>query len=58
MGMMSVDYNGAFYTVTLPNGQTWTYDESDRDLNDIDDAIEAWTIWRDYVQADMLKGQL
>ena len=56
--MNDVEYNGDFYTVTLPNGATWTFDETDKDLNDIEDAIQAWQIWRNYVQTDMLRGQL
>jgi hypothetical protein len=36
----------------------WSFDESDRDIAFAESAIEAWTAWRDYLEADMLRGQL
>lgn len=45
-----VYFNGYFYTVTLPGGETWTFDPEDRDIAVIDEALYAWSRWRDYVE--------
>jgi len=47
-----------WYEVRLPNGEYWTFENEDKDISYIDDAIEAWTAWREYVVADMMRGQL
>lgn len=39
-----VVFNGSFYQV----GE-WSFDSSDADLAYIDNALEAWSRWRDYV---------
>lgn len=37
---------------------TWTFDEDDADLGWIDEAITAWTAWRDFVVANHIpKGE-
>lgn len=47
---MTVTSNGLWYEVSgLSDGNTWTFDESDRDLSYIDSAIQAWTEWREFV---------
>lgn len=44
------DENYSYYEVTgLPNGETWTFDEEEADLEYIETAIMAWQTWRDYV---------
>lgn len=51
--MSDVDYNGAFYTVTDSAGNTYTFDSEDKDLGYIDGFLEALSIWRDYVVAEV-----
>lgn len=45
-----VTFNGSWYRVTAPNGQTWTFDESDMDLAYIESALYAWSRWYDFVK--------
>jgi hypothetical protein len=45
--MNEVTYNGHFYEVG-----GWSFDESDKDIAYIDQALEAWSRWRDYVVAE------
>ncbi len=40
----------AFYTVTSPSGETWTFDPEEMNLSYIESAIFCWTAWRDYVR--------
>lgn len=44
-----IEFNGLWYEVTAPDGETWTFEDEDMDLRYIDAAIDAWTMWRDYV---------
>lgn len=45
-----VTFNGSWFRVNAPNGQTWTFDESDMDLAYIESALYAWSRWYDYVK--------
>lgn len=50
--MSEVTYNGVWYTVTTPGGDTWTFDpDGDENLEYIDGALWAWSRWRDFVEA-------
>lgn len=45
-----VTFNGSWYRVTAPNGQTWTFDESDLDLAYIESSLFAWSRIYDFVK--------
>lgn len=47
-----VTYNGSFYTVDTPDGNTWSFDEEDKDIAYIESALYAWSRWLDYVKAE------
>lgn len=47
-----VVYNGLWYTVTTPDGGTWSFDEEDKDIAYIESALYAWSRWLDYVKAE------
>lgn len=49
--MSEVTYNGYWYEVG-----GWSFDEKDRDLAYIDQALEAWSRWRDFVEANQDAG--
>lgn len=48
----NVTFNGDWYTVTSPGGNTWTMEEEDKDVNYIEDALHVWSRWLDYVRAE------
>lgn len=39
-------------SLTLYRVGDWSFEEDDKDLKYIDQAIEAWTAWRAYVAAE------
>lgn len=45
-----VTFNGDWYTVTTPNGGTWSMDEDDIDEQYAISALHAWSRWLDYVR--------
>lgn len=45
-----VTFNGVWYTVTSPNGETWTFDTEETDVAYIEGALYAWSRWLDYVR--------
>lgn len=44
-----IEFNGDWYTVTTPEGEVWTFDEEDKNLSYIGNAVTAWKMWGDYV---------
>lgn len=48
----NVTFNGDWYTVTAPGGNTWTLEEEDKDVAYIEDALHAWSRWLDYVRSE------
>lgn len=49
--MSEVEYNGTWYTVTGPSGNTWTFDEDEMDEVYIEEALYCWSRWLDFVKA-------
>lgn len=47
-----VMFNGLWYTITAPNGQTWTMEDDDKDEGYIEGALYCWSRWLDYVKAE------
>jgi len=45
-----VTYNGDWYTVSTPNGESWSMDEDDLDEQYAISALHAWSRWLDYVR--------
>lgn len=43
---------------TYYNVGDWSFDEEDKELAYIDKAIEAWTVWRKYVAAEIASADL
>lgn len=47
-----VTFNGLWYTVTAPNGETWSMEPiEDENIPYIDSALYCWSRWRDFVEA-------
>lgn len=46
-----VTFNGLWYTVTAPNGETWTFDAEETDVAYIESALHCWSRWLDFVVA-------
>lgn len=44
---LEVDNTGHYYRVG-----NWSFDEEDKNIAYIDEAIAAWTAWREYVQKE------
>lgn len=47
-----VTFNGHWYTVTTPDGQTWTFDPEETEVAYIENALYAWSRWLDYVRSE------
>ncbi len=47
-----VTFNGIWYTVATPSGNTWSMEEDDKDIAYIEEALYAWSRWLDYVKAE------
>lgn len=47
-----VIYNGLWYQVSTPSGDSWTFDEEDKDIAYIESALYAWSRWLDYVRSE------
>lgn len=45
-----VTFNGLWYTVTAPNGNTWSMEDEDKDIPYVEDALYVWSRWLDYVK--------
>ena len=45
-----VTFNGYWYTVTTPSGNTWSFDPIDQNEADAIDALWAWSRWLDFVK--------
>lgn len=48
----NVTFNGDWYTVTSPGGNTWTMEEEDKNVDYIEDALHVWSRWLDYVRTE------
>ena len=56
--MNDVRFNGDFWTVTTKEGNTYTFDDTDRDIAYTEDFIDALHIWRNYLQTEAIKAEL
>lgn len=45
-----VTFNGLWYVVSTPTGDTWSMDDEDLDEQYAISALHAWSRWLDYVR--------
>lgn len=50
MAENDVEFNGDWYTVTDPQGTTWTFDPDEMDESYIEQNLWAWSRLLDYVK--------
>jgi len=51
-----VTFNGIWYTVTAPSGDTWSMEDEDMNIPYIDNALYCWSRWRDFVVSEGQKN--